>query len=162
VTAPNPAELAEASDNDLVHYLGILEAVVAVLAIKSGLNPETLMGKAIEDITEQAGMETLSTERIIRERWKGRILTAGKLVAQALPETFEPANAMAPKAFDPPVADIPEPGSMVERFRRYQERQKSSETTEEDSTEANSDVTERPRPKKTSNVTVAPAGQQTT
>lgn len=70
------------SDADAIHYVGILEAVVAVLAIKSGLDPNTMMARAIEDITEQTGMETADTERIIRERWNGRQLQAGHLAQQ--------------------------------------------------------------------------------
>lgn len=130
---PDPVD---ANANDLVHYLGILEAVVAVLAIKSGLNPETLVGKAIEDITEQTGMETLDTERIIRERWQGRNLTAGKLVAQALPATLEdtPLPTVATDLASAAVVGEPPPQaeSMTARFRSYQERLKSLDPTVSD------------------------------
>lgn len=102
-------------DTGLAHYVGILEAVVAVLAIKHGLNPETMMGRAIEDITEQAGMETLDTERIIRERWSGRDLPAGKLAAQMLPESFSPVHSA--QLQEPPTAS-----PIAERLASYKER----------------------------------------
>lgn len=108
-----------APETDLVHYLGILEAVVAVLAIKSGLPPEAMMARAIEDITEQSGMETRDTERIIRERWQGRDLQAGRLVAQALPDSLAPKPVVAEQ-------DIPEPVSMTQRFREYNQRRKDA------------------------------------
>ena len=72
-------------NTDEAHYVGILEAVVAVLAIKHGINPKTLVAKAIEDITEQAGMETVETERIIRQRWSGRDLSVAVLASRLVP-----------------------------------------------------------------------------
>lgn len=117
-------EIPDMGDADLVHYLGLLEAIVAVLCIRLGANPETLVGRAIEDITEQTGMETMQTERIIRERWTGRDLTAGKLAAQALPATLTPETVRSQgitPATEPPAAPPPA-DSMVERLRRYKER----------------------------------------
>jgi len=107
---------------DIVHYVGILEAVVAVLAIKAGLNPETMMGNAIESITEQANMETMDTERIIRERWTGRSIKAGSLVAQRLPESLEPNPVVSDLNTQAPAT----PDTMTERLRRYRERQAES------------------------------------
>ena len=68
--------------DDTQHYIGVLEAVVAVLAVKSGLNPETLMGNAIRDLTHQANMDTAATDQLIASRWTGRDLKAGTLAAQ--------------------------------------------------------------------------------
>ena len=106
-------------DTALAHYLGILEGVVAVLAIKQGMNPETMMGKAIEEITEAAGMETLDTERIIRERWKGRDIATGKLAAQTLSETLAPAQGVSMSEDQPTAATVP---TMAERYAAYKQR----------------------------------------
>ena len=138
-------EVPDMGDADLVHYLGILEAVVSVLCIKAGLDPETLVGRAIEDITEQMGMETMQTERIIRERWTGRDLTAGKLVAQALPSTITPGNVASqgiPPAAEPPIT--PPPGdSMVDRLRRYKEARGLNGDNGSDATEPKETVSEQ-------------------
>ena len=118
------------SSDDALHYVGILEAVVAVLAIKCGLDPETMMANAIEDITEQSGMETVDTERIIRSRWDGRHLSAATLAAQALPVTLGPKPL--PELEKPPPA-----ASAPERFQEYKQR-KATSTSENES-----DVTEQ-------------------
>lgn len=73
------------TSEDDVTYTSILEAVVAVLAVKCGADPNALLGRVIEDITEQSSMETSATERIIRERWSNRPLTPAAMVAKTLP-----------------------------------------------------------------------------
>lgn len=107
--------MTEQLSDDMAHYVGILEAVVAVLAIKQGLNPETMMGKAIEDITEVTGMETLDTERIIRARWQGRDIAAGRLAASIMPDSLNPVRK----------AEIPTPPKappMKDRLQDYKKR----------------------------------------
>lgn len=100
---------------DEAQYLLVLEAVVAVLAVKCGLNPNTMMGKAIEDITEQAGLETLDTERIIRERWTNRPLTAANLASQVLPDTLTPPALRATET-----AETPPMSTRVQEWRQRQ------------------------------------------
>ena len=96
-------------------YVLVLEAVVAVLALKCGLNPNTMMGKAIEDITEQAGLETLDTERLIRERWTNRPVSAAALASDLLPGTLETQALRATET----VETVP----MATRVQAWRQRQ---------------------------------------
>lgn len=66
-------------------YIGILEAVVAVLAVKLGMHPEVTMANAIKDIARQANMETIDTDRLIESRWTGRNVRQIVHVANAIP-----------------------------------------------------------------------------
>lgn len=101
-------------DSDQV-YIGILEAVVAVLAIRCGVDPKTMMAKAIEDITEAAGMETVETERVIRSRWQGRNLQASALVAKSLVTRTDEEQALRM----PETAEKP---NMESRLQGYKKR----------------------------------------
>lgn len=122
-----------AAVDDAAHYIGILEAVVALLAIKCGQNPEALMGNVIESITEQAGMETRDTERIIRTRWTGRALPAKALVTQMLPDFEKPVVTLE---------ETPEPVDWQARYRERRERQKESQTEALDTPVTSDDVSE--------------------
>ena len=65
-------------------YIGILEAVVAVLAVKLGMHPEIMMANAIKEIANQIGMETKTTDRLIDSRWSGRNINQIVHVAKRL------------------------------------------------------------------------------
>lgn len=129
-------------DNEILHYIGLLEALVAVLAIKAGMNPETAMSLALQQLAKTTGMDTMATDAIIQERWQGRDLRAGALVANTFPEPEQEDVAttlVAPPAIaEPP----PDPGTMAERLARYRERQRQEGTGQEGTEEPESDVTQ--------------------
>lgn len=114
-TADKLALPEDAAVDYAAHYIGILEAVVAVLAIKQGMNPETMMGNVIETITEQAGMETSVTESIIRQRWSGRDIRAGQLAAATFPSDLSKP---------PPEHEPPPPLDIAKSYASYKERRK--------------------------------------
>lgn len=103
------------SEEEQGQYIHVLEAVVAVLALKCGLNPNTMMGRAIEDVTEKAGMETSVTERLIRERWNGRDTSAAALASILLPGEL---GTPAPRA-----TETVETAPALTRLQAYKERQ---------------------------------------
>lgn len=103
------------SDADALHYVGILEAVVATLAIRCGIDPKAMIARTIEDITETAGMETAETERVIRERWDGRDMQASALVAKSLSTSTDIRSTL--RSTEPP-----ERPDMAARLSSYQER----------------------------------------
>lgn len=65
-------------------YIGILETVVAVLAVKLGMHPEVTMGNAIREISAQAGLETIDSDALIQSRWSGRNVNQIVHVAQRI------------------------------------------------------------------------------
>lgn len=111
--------------NDTAAYINILEAIVAVVAIKAGLNPNTMMANALRDITESAGMGTVDSERIIQQRWTGRNLQASALAARLLEmPTDDSSEEQATEATEP--VETPD---MRSRLQAYKQRQ-SEGTTE--------------------------------
>ncbi len=106
--------------DDTVHYIKLLETVVAGLAVNAGINPETLMSNALQQITVDSGMETEGTQRLIEERWANRNVTAGSLVAKVVkvtqPETPLEATQTA------------EPVDMASRLADYKQRRADNGT----------------------------------
>ena len=120
---------------NFTHYVGILEAVVALLCIKSGMDPEALVGRTIEDITEQSGLETRETERIIRDRWSGRDVPAKTLVSHVLPSFEKPSETTV-------LEPTPEPVDWAARARDRAQRRKTERANVSSAQSADSDVSE--------------------
>lgn len=114
-----------ADDDGTTHYIGILEAVVAVLCIKSGIDPTLLMPKAIEQVTKDAGMETEVSDALIESRWTNRHITPAVLASQMLPDMAAKAAPRAPvtaeqlQAASEPLPALP----MSERLKEYRKFQ---------------------------------------
>lgn len=121
-----------ADDDGTAHYIGILEAVVAVLCIKSGINPTTLMPKAIEQVTKDAGMETDVSDALIESRWVNRHITPAILASQMLPDMAAKAAPRAAvtaeqiQAASEPLPALPMSERLAE-YRKYQAQQKAQD-----------------------------------
>jgi hypothetical protein len=114
-------------------YIGILEAVVAVLAVKLGMHPEVTMANAIREISAQAGLETIDTDALIQSRWSGRNITQIMHVAQRVSTTpvHDTRGNFDPNAAVPP-DDLEGHLSMDERLKKYNERRAKTQNTESD------------------------------
>ena len=126
MTEPKPL------DDDTAAYISMLEGIVAVLAIKCGMNPEVLMNNALRDIVETANMQTMDTDRLINARWKGRNITSGIQAARMAPISGARPSATVPT---PQVETI-----TVDFAERARQHRRKRPVTSNESTEPASDV----------------------
>lgn len=113
-------------------YIGILETVVAVLAVKLGMHPEVMMGNAIREISAQAGLETLDSDALIQSRWSGRNVSQIVEVAQRISTVgIHDVRGVANRSSvnDSPTVGDSEAGlTMAERLQNRKNRQSESGT----------------------------------
>lgn len=109
--------MTEESASDLVAYTRALEAIIAVVSIKAGLNPNTLMANVLRDIANAAGMETLDTQRIIQERWVTRNLQSVVATAQLIDFAQIGPSENSPLE-QTETADLPDVKSKLQEYKK--------------------------------------------
>lgn len=113
--------------SDTAHYIGLLEAIISVLAVKCGMHPERMMGNALMDITKQLGMETMSTDRLIQARWRGRNVTQAVDVAS---NALTLHDLQGNPSLEIESSAPPKPKTMTEHFADYQMRKSGTDVPE--------------------------------
>lgn len=113
--------------DDTQQYIAVLEAVVSVLAVKVGLNPEVMVSNAIQDVIIQTGMESAGTLELVQRRWSGRNVRASVLAAQ----TFVPAPIEEPQSV-PESIEQPDMSSKLQAFKQRKSEANSEATVESD------------------------------
>lgn len=105
-------------------YVHFLEAIVAAVAIKAGLNPNTMMRSALQEIAASGGMSSEATQRIIEQRWTTRDLSAATVASRLveIPTTSDQVNGplVAPQTAEPVDARS--------RFQAYKERKSEAKS----------------------------------